>query len=71
MMLEDEKRRLIILINHWIEHNRAHTGSYLDKAKELEAEGLVKASKHLRAASDLVLKANEEFEAAKHILDEL
>jgi hypothetical protein len=68
MMSEGEKNRLILLINHWIEHNRAHTESYLDRAKELEFQGLDNVAKHIREASDLVLKANKEFEAAKNLL---
>ena len=70
-MLEGEKRRLVILINHWIEHNRAHTESYLDRARKLEAQEFGEVAKHIRNASDFVLKANKEFEAARKILDEL
>jgi len=67
-MLEDEKNRLILLINHWIKHNKEHTESYLDRAKELEFQGLDNVAKHIREASELVLKANEEFKAAKNLL---
>lgn len=61
----------MVLINHWIEHNRAHTESYLDRARKLEAQGFGEVAKHIRDASGLVLKANKEFEAAEKILDEL
>lgn len=70
-MLKDEKMRLITLITHWIEHNRAHTESYLDRAKELELQGLSEITKRIIDASYLVLRANEEFEAARNILYKL
>ncbi len=70
-MIEDEKKRLVLLINHWIKHNLAHTENYLDKAKKLEHQKFGKVAKHMEDASDFVLQANKEFEAAIKILDGL
>jgi hypothetical protein len=67
---EDEKKRMVVLVNHWIAHNRSHTESYIDKARELAFQGLDNAAKEITEASNFVLKANERFEAARAILDE-
>ena len=70
-MIEDEKKRLILLINHWIKHNLAHTENYLDRAKKLEHQKFGKIAKHMKDASGFVLQANKEFEAAIKMLDKL
>jgi hypothetical protein len=69
-MKEDEKKRMVVLVNHWIAHNQSHTESYIDKARELAFQGLDNAAKEITEASNFVLKANERFEAARAILDE-
>ncbi|MBW1740322.1 MAG: hypothetical protein JRJ42_04205 [Deltaproteobacteria bacterium] len=67
-MQRDETKRLMILVDHWIRHNRDHTSEYLRVAERLESEGLAEIATRIRKASEIVLRANERLSAAKDTL---
>ncbi|MBW2074731.1 MAG: hypothetical protein JRI58_08295 [Deltaproteobacteria bacterium] len=46
--MKKEKDRLIILIDHWIRHNREHMAEYLRLAERLEPEGLFEIASRIK-----------------------
>jgi len=67
-MVRKEKDRLIILVNHWIRHNREHMAEYLKLAEKLESQGLSEIASSIRDACLLVLQANDSLSAAGNTL---
>lgn len=65
---EEEKERLVILIDHWIRHNREHTSEYLKVAEKLESQGLSEIASSIRKASVLVLQVNGSLSSARNTL---
>ena len=68
LMEKNERERLLILLDHWINHNQGHAGKYLSLAEKLEAEGFNEVGHRLREACDLIIRANQEFSLAKENL---
>jgi len=51
---EEKKERVLRLkkkLEHWIEHNKDHAGSFRKAAREAEEIGLVEVSRRLREAA--------------------
>ncbi|RLB82135.1 MAG: hypothetical protein DRH17_06750 [Deltaproteobacteria bacterium] len=67
-IVKQGKERLIILIDHWIRHNREHMAEYLRLAERLEPEGLFEIASRIKEASGLILKANDSLSGAKDML---
>jgi len=67
-MEKNERERLLILFDHWVNHNKEHISQYQSWVKKLEAEGLNEVANRLKQASELILQVNQEFSAAKEIL---
>jgi len=68
-MGNDEKARLKVLLNYWIEHNKEHSQEFkkwVDKAKELGAveasEEILQATVEMDRASALLTQALETLE---------
>lgn len=65
-MSSDERARLMILLDHWVEHNREHSqefSEWADRAKALgEAEvgeGMLRAARAMDSASDFLSQARK------------
>ena len=65
-MDEVEKRKLRILLNHWIEHNREHAqefGEWAEKAKSLGQatvhDDIMQAAQQMNKVNEFLLKALE------------
>lgn len=67
-MVGKGKNRLIILVNHWIRHNREHMAEYLKLAEKLESQGLSEIASSIKKGCVLVLQANDSLCAAKNTL---
>ena len=67
-MEKDERERLAILIDHWINHNEEHIAQYLSWAQMMEEGDLKNVADRLKQASDLISQAVWEFSAAKEAL---
>ena len=67
-MEKDERKRLLILLDHWINHNQGHTAQYLSWAKKMEGREFNEVAIKLKQASELILQANQEFSLAKENL---
>ena len=60
--------KMIKLLDHWIEHNKDHAGSYVDWAQKATAEGLPEAAALLETAADMTRSISETFEKAAKIV---
>jgi len=60
--------KMIKLLDHWIDHNKDHAGSYTDWAEKATAEGLPEAAALLKTAADMTLSISETFEKAAKII---
>ena len=61
MSHEEDRAKLLHLIGHWVEHNRAHAEGYTEwagKARDMGED----------AAADLILQAVERMEEADGLL---
>lgn len=63
----DEREKLRILIDHWIEHNREHAEEFREwagKARDFEeqaaGENILKAVGRVEEANEFLLRAAEE-----------
>jgi hypothetical protein len=65
----DQKKKLSVVIEHWIEHNESHMGEYkkwAQRAGEMELD-LVKAE--IEEAMEKISQANEHLEKAKKVMN--
>ena len=62
---DQEINKLVLLLDHWVKHNKDHAAAYQKWTDKMEKKGLKDVSKHLKAASDLLLQSNQEFLLAK------
>ena len=67
-MEKEERERLSILIDHWINHNQEHIAQYLSWAQKMEEGDLMDVSYRLKQASDLISQANREFSIGNKVL---
>ena len=67
-LTNDEKKRFLILINHWIKHNHEHINEYVKLAESLESRGLSGIAGSIREACVFVLKANVSLSGAINAL---
>ncbi|MBT9159726.1 MAG: hypothetical protein AAGB97_02750 [Dehalococcoidia bacterium] len=63
----DEREKLRVLVDHWIEHNRDHAEEFQewarrarDFAKEAAGDNILKAVGRLEEANEFLLRAAEE-----------
>lgn len=72
MIDRNEKEKLKILLNHWIEHNREHGGEFrdwaekaMDLAEAAVQEDMLDAAQNMDKASESLLRALEELTRGK------
>ena len=72
MMFRNERERLIILLNHWIEHNKEHGEEFRGWAKKagdfcetVAQEHMLDAAQYMDKASESLLRALEELNKEK------
>ena len=58
-MDEVEKRKLKILLNHWMEHNREHAQEFGDWAKKAKSFGQATVHDNIMQAAQQMNKVNE------------
>jgi hypothetical protein len=61
MSQEEDRAKLIHLIGHWVEHNKAHAEGYTEWAAKARGMGE-------EAAADLIMQAVGAMEEADHLL---
>ena len=70
-MENDERERLMILLDHWIKHNQKHNTQYLSWVKKMEEKGFNEVAERLKQASNLIIQANDEFYEAMQALKKI
>ena len=58
-MGNDERTKLKILLNHWIEHNKEHGQEFREWADKAKAFGEAEAYKEIRQAAQEMDKSSE------------
>ena len=56
----ETKKKLPVLVTHWMEHNREHASEYETWAGRAKQEGLAEVAHALQEAADIIQKTNEK-----------
>lgn len=54
----DEKKKLSVVVHHWIEHNESHRDEYRKWAQKAEELGLASVRGEIEAAVEKLLQCN-------------
>lgn len=60
----DEKKKLSVVIDHWIEHNESHAAEYKKWAQKAKEFGLDAVSKEIEGAVEKLLQCNHSLQKA-------
>ena len=61
-------KKLDILLNHWMEHNREHAAEYEKWALKVKKEGLSDISRAIQTAGEAIQKSNDHLLNALNLL---
>ena len=64
----EEKKRLTVVIDHWIEHNQSHMSEYKKWAQKASALNLGGAQTEIEEAIGKLSLVNHHLENAKRVL---
>jgi hypothetical protein len=67
-MVEDERTKLKILLDHWIEHNKEHGEEFSQWAEKAKGFGEAKVHDDILEATQQMNRANEFLLKALHAL---
>jgi t-SNARE complex subunit (syntaxin) len=60
----DQKKRLSVIIEHWMEHNQSHREEYKRWAQTADELGLDSVKKEIEGAMEMIFQANKHLEKA-------
>lgn len=60
----DEKKKLSVVIDHWIEHNESHIAEYRKWVQKAGDLGLSPVGKEIEAAIEKLLQCNQSLQKA-------
>lgn len=64
----DDKKKLSVVIDHWIEHNESHIGEYLKWAQKSGELGLDQVKSEIENAVEMLRQCNQRLQIAmKHL----
>ena len=64
----DQKKKLSVVIEHWIEHNESHMGEYKKWAQTAGELGLDKVRAEIEEAMGKLSKSNKHLEKALNVM---
>jgi len=64
----DQKKKLSVVIEHWIEHNESHRGEYKKWAQTAGELGLDSVKAEIEEAMGKIFQANQHLAKAEKIL---
>jgi hypothetical protein len=64
----DEKKKLSVVIDHWIEHNESHMTEYRKWAQKAKELGLSSVTGDIEEAVKNLMKCNESLQKALKVL---
>jgi hypothetical protein len=64
----DQKKKLSVVIEHWIEHNESHRGEYKKWAQTASELGLDSVKAEIEEAIGKISQANQHLAKAEKIL---
>ena len=56
---ENDGRKLVVLLRHWMEHNRGHAHEFRHWAESTKRLGCSEASERIKRAAEQIERANE------------
>jgi len=65
----DEKQKLSVVIEHWIEHNESHLGEYRKWAQKAGEMGLSSVKSEIDEAVEMLSKLNGRLDKARNVLN--
>jgi biotin synthase-related radical SAM superfamily protein len=65
----DQKKKLSIVIEHWIEHNEAHMGEYKKWAQTAGELALDSVKAEIEEAMEKISQSNKHLEKAKKVIN--
>ena len=65
----DEKKKLSVVIEHWIEHNESHRGEYKKWAQTAAGLGLDSVKTEIEGAIEKISQANQHLAKALKIAE--
>jgi hypothetical protein len=60
----DQKKKLSVVIEHWIEHNESHMGEYKKWAQTAGELGLGLVKNEIEGALEMISQSNQHLEKA-------
>jgi t-SNARE complex subunit (syntaxin) len=60
----DQKKKLLVVIEHWIEHNESHKGEYKRWAQTAGELGLDSIKTEIEEAAEKISQSNQHLERA-------
>jgi hypothetical protein len=60
----DQKKKLSVVIEHWIEHNESHMGEYKKWAQTAGELGLDLVKNEIEGAMEMISQSNKHLEKA-------
>jgi hypothetical protein len=64
----DQKKKLTVVIEHWIEHNESHMGEYKKWAQAAGELGLISVKTEIEEAMGKISQSNEHLTKALKIV---
>jgi len=64
----DQKKKLSVVIEHWVEHNESHTGEYKRWAQTAGELGLDSVKAEIEEAMEKISQSNQHLAKALKIL---
>jgi hypothetical protein len=64
----DQKKKLSVVIEHWVEHNESHTGEYKRWAQTAGELGLTSVKAEIEEAMEKISQSNQHLAKALKIL---
>ncbi len=69
-MSDNERAKLVTLLNYWIEHNKEHTEEFREWAEKVKRFGEAEAYEEMLQAAQQMDKASESLSQALRRLEE-
>jgi hypothetical protein len=64
----DQKKKLSVVIDHWIEHNQSHMGEYKKWAQTAGELGIESVKVEIEGAMEKISQSNNHLERAKRAM---
>lgn len=60
----DQRKKLLVIIEHWIEHNESHAEEYKRWAQTAQEMGIHQVKEEIEFAMEKIIRSNEHLKKA-------